>query len=72
MGGVRAPLEGVLGEDAADGNSAAIESAEDSMACFSGTGSEVPDTGGVPLLPFAALGGLLLSLGFLVATVRRA
>ena len=65
-------LEGVLGEDAADGNSAAVESAEASQACLSGTGSEVPDTGGVPLLPFAALGGLLLSLGLLVATVRRA
>ena len=65
-------LEGVLGEDAADGNSAAIESAEDSMACFSGTASEVPDTGGIPLLPYVALGALLLSLGLLVATVRRA
>jgi glycerophosphoryl diester phosphodiesterase len=65
-------LEGVLGEGAADGNSAAIESAEASQACLLGTGSEVPDTGGVPLLPFAALGALLLSLGLLVATVRRA
>jgi glycerophosphoryl diester phosphodiesterase len=65
-------LEGVLGEGAADGNSAAIESAEASQACLLGTGSEVPDTGGVPLLPFATLGALLLSLGLLVATVRRA
>ena len=65
-------LEAVLGEGAADGNSAAIESAEASQACVSGTGSEVPDTGGVPLLPFAALGALLLSLSLLVATVRRA
>ena len=65
-------LEGVLGEDAADGNSAAIESAEASQACFLGTASEVPDTGGIPLLPYVALGALLLSLGLLVATVRRA
>ena len=62
----------MLGEDAADGNSAAIESAEASMACSSGTASEVPDTGGIPLLPYVALGALLLSLGLLVATVRRA
>jgi glycerophosphoryl diester phosphodiesterase len=65
-------LEAALGEGAADGNSAAIESAEASQACVPGTGSEVPDTGGVPLLPFAALGALLLSLSLLVATVRRA
>ena len=65
-------LEGVLGEDAADGNSAAIESAEASQACLSGAGTEVPDTGGVPLLPLAALGGLLLSLGLLSAGLRRA
>jgi glycerophosphoryl diester phosphodiesterase len=65
-------LEGVLGEDAAGGNSAAIESAEASQACLPGTGSEVPDTGGVPLLSFAALAGLLLSLGLLAAGLRRA
>jgi glycerophosphoryl diester phosphodiesterase len=65
-------LEGVLGEDAADGNSAAVESAEASQACLSGAGAEVPDTGGVPLLPFAALGGLLLSLGLLSVGLRRA
>ncbi|CAA9410717.1 MAG: Glycerophosphoryl diester phosphodiesterase [uncultured Rubrobacteraceae bacterium] len=65
-------LEGVLGEEAADGNSAAVESAEASRACLSGAGAEVPATGGIPLLPYAALGALLLSLGLLVATVRRA
>ncbi len=65
-------LEGVLGEDAADGNRAAIESAEATQACLPGTGSEVPDTGGPPLLPIAALGGLLLSLGLLAAGLRRA
>jgi glycerophosphoryl diester phosphodiesterase len=65
-------LEGVLGEDAADGNSPAIESSEASQACLPGTGSEVPDTGGVPILPFAALGGLLLSLGLLSAGLRHA
>ncbi len=65
-------LEGVLGEDAADGNSAAVESAEASRACLPGTGSEVPDTGGPPLLPIAALGGLLLSLGLLATGLRRA
>ena len=65
-------LEGVLGEDAAGGNSATAESAEASQACFSETASEMPDTGGVPLLPYVALGALLLSLRLLVATVRRA
>jgi hypothetical protein len=66
-------LEGVPGEDAADGNSAAIESAETSQACLPGTGSEVPDTGGVPPLPFAALvGGRLRSLGLLAVGRRRA
>jgi len=65
-------LEGVLGEGAADGNSAAIESAEASMACLSGAGSEVPDTGGVPLLLPASLAALLLSLGLLAAGLRRA
>lgn len=65
-------LEGVLGEEAADGNSAAVESAEASRACLSGAGAEVPDTGGVPLLPTAALGALLLSLGLLAAGLRRA
>jgi hypothetical protein len=65
-------LEGVLGEEAADGNRAAVESAEASRACLSGVGSEVPDTGGIPLLPSAALGALLLSLGLLAASLRRA
>jgi glycerophosphoryl diester phosphodiesterase len=65
-------LEGVLGEGAADGNSAAIESAGASQACLPGTGSEVPDTGGLSLLPLAALGALLLSLGLLAAGLRRA
>jgi len=65
-------LEGVLGEGAADGNSAAIESAEASMACLSGAGSKVPDTGGVPLLLPASLAALLLSLGLLAAGLRRA
>ncbi len=65
-------LEDVLGEGAADGNAAAVESAEASTACLSGTASEVPDTGGVPLLPFAAVGALLLSLCLLAAGVRRA
>ena len=65
-------LEGVLGEQAANGDSAAIESAEASQACLSGTGSEVPDTGGVSLLLPAALGALLLSLGLLAAGLRRA
>ena len=65
-------LEGVLGEDAADGDSAAIESAEASQACLSETGSEVPDTGGVSLLLPAALGALLLSFGLLAAGLRRA
>jgi glycerophosphoryl diester phosphodiesterase len=65
-------LEGVLGEDAADANSAAVESAEASRACLSGAGAEVPDTGGIPLLPYAALGGLLLSLCLLAVGLRRA
>ena len=65
-------LEGVLGEEAADGNSAAVESAEASRACLSGTASEVPDTGGIPLLPYAALGALLLSACLLAAGLRRA
>ena len=65
-------LEGVLGEQAANGDSAAIESAEASQACLSGTGSEVPDTGGVSLLLPAALGALLLSFGLLAAGLRRA
>jgi glycerophosphoryl diester phosphodiesterase len=65
-------LEGVLGEDATDGNSAAVESAEASRACLSGTASEVPDTGGIPLLPYAAFGALLLSLCLLAAGLRRA
>ncbi len=64
-------LEGVLGEDAADGNSAAVESAEASQACLSGTASEVPDTGGIPLLPYAAFGTLLLSLCLLATGLRR-
>lgn len=65
-------LEGVLGEEAADGNGAAIESAEASRNCLSGGGPEVPDTGGVPIPPIAALAGLLLSLGLLAAGLRRA
>jgi glycerophosphoryl diester phosphodiesterase len=65
-------LEGVLGKGAADGNSAAIESAGASRACLPGTGSEVPGTGGLSLLPLAALGALLLSLGLLAAGLRRA
>ncbi len=65
-------LEGVLGEEAADGNSAAVESAEASSACLSGAASEVPDTGGIPLLPYAAFGALLLSLCLLAAGLRRA
>ena len=65
-------LEGVLGEGAADGNSAGIESAEASRACLSGAAPEVPDTGGIPLLPYAALGALLLSLCLLTAGLRRA
>ena len=65
-------LEEVLGEEAADGNRAAIASAEASRACLSGNGTEVPDTGGIPLLLSAALGALLLSLGLLVAGLRRA
>ena len=65
-------LEGVLGEEASDGNSAAVESAEASRACLSGTASEVPDTGGIPLLPYAALGALLLSACLLAAGLRRA
>ncbi len=65
-------LEGVLGEGAADGNSAAVESAEASGACLLGTASEVPDTGGIPLLPFVAFGALLLSLCLLAAGLRRA
>jgi glycerophosphoryl diester phosphodiesterase len=65
-------LEGVLGEEATDGNGAAVESAEASQKCLSGVGSEVPDTGGVPLPPAAAIAGLLLSLGLLAAGLRRA
>jgi glycerophosphoryl diester phosphodiesterase len=66
-------LEGVLGEDAADGDSAAVESAEASRTCLSGAGlEEVPDTGGIPLLPSAALGALLLSACVLAAGLRRA
>lgn len=65
-------LEGVLGEEAADGNSAAIESAEVSRDCLSGGGSEVPDTGGAPLPQVVALGALLLSLCLLAAGLRRA
>lgn len=65
-------LEGVLGEGAAGGNSAAIESADASTTCLSGAGSEVPDTGGVPLPPAAAIAGLLLSLGLLAAGLRLA
>ena len=65
-------LEGVLGEEAAGGNSAAVESAEASRACLSGTASEVPDTGGIPLLPSAAFGALLLSACVIAAGLRRA
>jgi hypothetical protein len=65
-------LEGVLGEDAADGNSAAVESAEASAACLSGAAPEVPDTGGTPLLLSAALGALLLSLCLMAAGLGRA
>jgi glycerophosphoryl diester phosphodiesterase len=65
-------LERVLGEEAADGNGAAVESAGASRNCLSGAGSEVPDTGGVPLPPAAAIAGLLLSLGLLAAGLRRA
>jgi glycerophosphoryl diester phosphodiesterase len=65
-------LEGVLGDEAADGNGAAVESAEASRNCLSGAGPEVPDTGGVPLPPAAAIAGLLLSLGLLAAGLRRA
>ncbi len=65
-------LEGVLGGEAADGNSAAVEAAEASESCLLGTASEVPDTGGIPLLPFAAFGALLLSLCLLAAGLRRA
>jgi len=65
-------LEEVLDEEAVDGNRAAIESAETSRACLSGNGTEVPDTGGIPLLLSAALGALLLSLGLLAAGLRRA
>jgi glycerophosphoryl diester phosphodiesterase len=65
-------LEGVLGEEAADGNGAAVESAEASQNCLSGVGSEVPDTGGVAFPPAAAIAGLLLSLGLLAAGLRRA
>ncbi|HEV2094328.1 MAG TPA: hypothetical protein VGR18_14300 [Rubrobacter sp.] len=68
-------LEGVLAGEAADGNSAAIESAEASQACLSGADAEVhaevPDTGGIPHLPTAALAALLLSLGLLAACLRR-
>ena len=65
-------LEDVLGEEAADANAAAVESAEAHRTCLSGAGSEVPDTGGAPLLPYAALGALLLSLCLLAAGLRRA
>lgn len=65
-------LEGVLGEEAVDGNRAATESAEASRTCLSGPSPEVPDTGGVPLLLSAALGTLLLAFGLLVAGLRRA
>ncbi len=65
-------LEEVLGGEAVDGRRAAIESAEASRACLSGTEPEVPETGGVsPMLP-ASLGALLFGLGLLVAAARRA
>lgn len=70
-------LEEVLGEEAADGNRAAIESAQVSRACLSGTKreaseQEVPETGGVSLPLPASLGALLMGLGLLVAATRRA
>ncbi len=65
-------LEDVLGEEAADGNLAAGEAAEASRSCRSEVGlSAMPNTGGFPSLLPASLGVLLLSLGVLVATVRR-
>jgi len=65
-------LEDVLGEEAVDGNRAAIGSAETSRACLSGAGTEVPDTGGVPLLLPASLGVLHLSLDLLTVGLQRA
>src|SRR3712207_793876 len=63
-------LEGVLGEEAADGNGAAAESAEASRNCLSGVGSEVPDTGGAPFPPAPALAGVALGLALLARRLR--
>lgn len=63
-------LEDVLGEEAVEGNLAAGEAADASQTCRSG--APMPDTGGVSLLLPASLGALLLSLGLVVAVLRRA
>jgi glycerophosphoryl diester phosphodiesterase len=62
-------LEAVLGEEAVDGNLAAGEAADASRTCRSG--APIPDTGGISLLLPASFGALLLSLGLLVAVLRR-
>lgn len=65
-------LEEVLGEGAVDGNLAAGRAADVSQACQSGSGSTMPNTGGVSLLLPASLGALLLGLGLTTAMLRRA
>jgi glycerophosphoryl diester phosphodiesterase len=65
-------LEEVLGEEAVDGNLAASGAAEASRSCRSEAGlAAIPNTGGLSLLLPAAVGTLLVSLGLLVATMRR-
>ncbi len=65
-------LEGVLGGEAVDGNLAAGEAAEASRSCRSEAGlAAMPNTGGPSLLLPAAVGALFLSLGLLIAMVRR-
>ena len=65
-------LEEVLGEEAVDGNLAASGAAQASQSCRAeGRLAAMPNTGGLSLLLPAAIGALLLSLGLLVAMVRR-
>jgi hypothetical protein len=65
-------LEEVLGEEAVDGTLAASGAAEASRSCRSEAGlAAIPNTGGLSLLLPAAVGTLLVSLGLLVATMRR-
>ena len=65
-------LEEVLGEEAVEGNLAASGAAEASRSCrFEAGLAAMPNTGGLSLLLPASLGALLVSLGLLVATMRR-